>query len=87
MFQGHTSEEESNQYYFIGVSPLIFSGNSTLHFVTSCALNGEKSIKMNDKSRPSDGPEQREHSVRMAFHNNKEKQFVHLGECFILGGV
>lgn len=60
------------------VVALIFSENDTLHFDTeffpSYTLKGEKSIKIGDKSQPSDGPRQREHSIRRAFHNDKGKQ-------------
>lgn len=45
----------------------------SLSSLPSCTLKGEKSIQMNDKSQRFDGPGQREHSVRMAFHNDKEK--------------
>jgi hypothetical protein len=72
---------------------LWFSAEIVLFFLSvssssSCTLKGKKSIKGNDKSQPSDSPGQREHSVRMACHNDKEKAicssrwvFYPLGVC------
>lgn len=66
---------DTNMNNSIELWPLIFSGNVTLHFdiefSPSYTLKGEKSIKMSDKSQPSDGPWQREHCIRRVLHNDK----------------